>query len=100
MEGNLTPIKIARNSPGISNLLFADDSLFFFKASVDQAKVIKRVLETCQRATGQLLSANKCSLLFNELCPKETRNGIKGGLEVETTSFESKYLGYRHLMGE
>lgn len=41
-QGNLTPLKIARNSPGISNLLFADDSLLFFKASVDQAITIKR----------------------------------------------------------
>lgn len=47
-DGNLTPIKIARNSPGISNLLFADDSLLFFKASVDQAKVVKKVLEMFQ----------------------------------------------------
>ena len=25
--GHITPIKVTRNSPGISNLLFADDSL-------------------------------------------------------------------------
>lgn len=31
MENNLTPIKIPRNSPGISNLLFADDGLVFFQ---------------------------------------------------------------------
>lgn len=51
-DGNLTPIKIARNSPGTANLLFADDSLLFFKASMDQEKVVKKVLEIFQRGNG------------------------------------------------
>lgn len=35
--GRVNPIKIARNSPEVSNLLSADDNLIFFKASIDQA---------------------------------------------------------------
>jgi hypothetical protein len=30
-ERKLTPIKVARNAPGVSNLMFADDSLLFSK---------------------------------------------------------------------
>lgn len=41
LGGNISPVKVARNSPGISNLLFADDSLVFFKASCEQARVVK-----------------------------------------------------------
>lgn len=91
--GRLTPIKIARNIPGISNLLFADDGLLFFKATVDQATTVKKVLIAFQRCTGQLLSASKCSLLFNEQCPAETREEIKGVLCVESSCFESIILG-------
>lgn len=91
--GSLTPIKIARNSPGISNLLFADDSLIFFKATVEQAATVKKVLDTFQRCTGQLLSPNKCSLLFSEPCLADTREGIMSILGVESASFESTYLG-------
>jgi hypothetical protein len=47
-EGNLTPLKVARNSPGISNLLFADDSLLFFKASTGQARKVKDILTLFQ----------------------------------------------------
>lgn len=65
-DNNLTPIKIARNSPGISNLLFADDSLLVFKATMEQAERIKSILDTFQKCTGQLLSASKCSLLFSD----------------------------------
>lgn len=92
-EGNITPIKIARNSPGISNLLFADDSLIFFKATVGQAEIMKKVLTTFQRCKGQLLSESKCSLLFSEHCPEEVRDEIKRILGVVASTFESKYLG-------
>ena len=84
---------MARGSPGISNLLFADDSLLFFKASPTQARRVGEVLEEFQLATGQLLSRNKCSLLFCEACPAQVRDDIKEILGVEAASFESKYLG-------
>ena len=48
----ITPIKVARGSPGISNLLFADDSLLFFKASHGEALVIKDVLKSSNEARG------------------------------------------------
>lgn len=89
----LSPIKIARGNPGISNLLFADDSLLFFKASVDQAHSINETLATFQKCTGQLLSPSKCSLLFSEACPIPVREEIARVLGVVSTVFESKYLG-------
>lgn len=58
-NGRITPIKIARGSPGISNLLFADDSLLFFKASIQEAAVVKGALECFQQGSGQLLSPQK-----------------------------------------
>lgn len=51
-ENTLSPIKIARNSPGISNFLFADDSLIFFRADPRQAETIKSVLAKFQKCTG------------------------------------------------
>jgi hypothetical protein len=42
--GNIQELKICRRSPGISHLLFADDSLLFFKANEEQAMKIKGVL--------------------------------------------------------
>lgn len=92
-EGNIMPVKVARGSPGISNLLFADDSLLFFRASIDQTKAVKEARETFQRATGQLLSANKCSLLFSKKCPSDLQSGIRDVLETVSSTSESKYLG-------
>jgi hypothetical protein len=92
-NGGITPIKVARGCPGISNLLFADDSLLFFKATAHQARRVKEVLKEFQMATGQLLSHNKCSLLFSETSITQEREEIKEILGVESASFESKYLG-------
>jgi hypothetical protein len=55
-NGNLQELQICKRSPGISHLLFADDSLLFFKAKLDQANVIKKVLHEYESGTGQLLS--------------------------------------------
>lgn len=92
-KGSPTPLKIARNSPGISNLLFTDDSLLFFKANVEEARKVKEILNIFQRSSGQLLSQSKCSLLFSEACPVQVREEIKEILGVTISVFESKYLG-------
>jgi hypothetical protein len=36
-EGKTTPIKVAKNAPGVSNIMFADDSLLSFKATSEEA---------------------------------------------------------------
>jgi hypothetical protein len=92
-EGALNDLVICRRAPGISHLLFADDSLMFFEGSVEQAMVVKDVLDNYERCTGQLVSLGKCSILFGEKCSAEAQASIKGILKYETTCFEEKYLG-------
>jgi hypothetical protein len=45
-------LKITRHAPGVSHLLFADDVLLFFKASVEQAGHIKSLLNRFERGMG------------------------------------------------
>lgn len=92
-EGRITPLKIAHGTPGISNLLFADDSLLFFIASRDQAKVVRDSLDIFQRCPGQLSSNNKRLLLFSDCCSEQVQQEIKLVQGVRTSTFESKYLG-------
>ena len=97
--GKITPLKVARGSLGISHLLFADDSLLFFKADSDEARSIKNALNKFQHGTGQLLSPSKCPMLFSRACPSQVRNEIKHILDISAVTFEERYLGLPTLEG-
>jgi hypothetical protein len=89
----LQDLKCCRGAPSISHLLFADDSLMFFKATGDQAKVVRQAIMSFEKCTGKLISPSKCSVLFSHACPVETQDEIKRTLIVTQSSFEEKYLG-------
>ena len=90
---SIEPVKICRNAPGISHLLFADDSLLFFKAAPHQAIRVKAVLDNYAHSTGQLINPDKCSIFFGRACQEETRMEVKEVLQVSKDTFETKYLG-------
>jgi hypothetical protein len=92
-KGTITPLTVAHGAPGISNLLFADDSLLFFKATLEEARAVDSTLKIFQRCTGQLLSPSKCSIMFSSICPEAIQLEVKSTLSVTTTTFEEKYLG-------
>ena len=91
--GNIDGVKVCRRALSVSHLLFVDDSLLFFRANVHQALVIKDVLSTFERCSGQLLSPNKCSLLINENCDQQIADQVRLTLGVERLDFKAKYLG-------
>jgi hypothetical protein len=86
---------IYRRAPGISHLLFADDSLLCFEGSVEQATIVKRVLDDYEKGTSQLVSTGKCSILFlyGSKCYVGVQHEIKDILRYEIEAFEEKYLG-------
>lgn len=92
-QDSITPMKVCRRAPGISHLLFADDTLLFFKADSEQAERVKHVLEIYAKGTGQVINPNKCSILFSPICPTSTQECIKGTLQITQATFEAKYLG-------
>ena len=50
--GTIQELKVCRNALGISHILFADDTLLFFKFVPEQAAEIKDVLQIYGRCTG------------------------------------------------
>ena len=74
-------------------MLFADDTLLFFKANVEQASLAKQALDLFAQCTGQLINPAKCSIMFNEHGDTMEQDQVKHILEVQLSSFETKYLG-------
>jgi hypothetical protein len=51
-DQRLKELKICHRAPGISHLLFADDTLLFFEATKVHASVLSEVLKKYERNTG------------------------------------------------
>ena len=51
-KGLIRGCKIARNAPSVSHLLFADDSLLFFKANMVEAQYIQQCLLLYEKVLG------------------------------------------------
>lgn len=77
----------------VSHLLFADDSLLFFKANVESAHEIKEVLQAYCTASGQQVNMDKSSIHFAKGVSRNPRGEIMGLLDVHNMSLSYKYLG-------
>ncbi|XP_020164172.1 uncharacterized protein [Aegilops tauschii subsp. strangulata] len=84
---------MASSAPPVNHLLFADDSLLFFKANVEGAEEVSQLLEIYARASGQRINKDKCSLFFSKGCPESIRADIKTILQIPNEQLNEKYLG-------
>jgi hypothetical protein len=73
-QGWLQEVHVCRRAPGISHLLFADDTLLFLEAKMDQAKIIHDVLRKYERCTGQFINPAKCSMMFGSTYTNEDKD--------------------------
>jgi hypothetical protein len=92
-QGRLEGLRVSHRAPSITHLLFADDSLLFFRANAVQAQNVKDALTIFERCTGQLLNPSKCSMLTREGREDDQIQQVRDILRVERIAFEEKYLG-------
>jgi len=85
--------QICRGTPPISHLLFADDSIFFCKASLDQARAIGSVLRLYEKASGQQVNFGKSSISFGRGIRRHRREEIIQALDIREVLAQDKYLG-------
>jgi hypothetical protein len=85
-NNHLKELKICRRTPGISHLLFADDTLVFFETSAGQAAMLRGVLEKYEKGTGQLINPAKSSLLFGSGCSEEDKGQVMHTVQVRNTA--------------
>lgn len=61
-RGDIHGIAIAKGTPKVSHLLFADDGFLFFKAISSEAYHFKTILELYANASGQVINLEKSSV--------------------------------------
>ena len=99
LEGRIHGVAICRRAPQISNLLFADDSLLFCRASSNEAEEIADILQVYAKASGQSINLEKSSMLFSTNTPCDKKEEIKETLGVKEVDRFETYLGLPTLIG-
>ena len=98
-RGLINGVRFGRGNLRVSHLLFADDSLIFFRASVDECEEVGRCLATYASASRQSVNFSKSDVCFGHSVPEATKTLVAGSLGVAITECHKKYLGLPTFSG-
>ena len=99
-HGNIRGISVCKGAPQISHLFFADDSIVFWRANVDEGRRILKVLEDYEGESRQKLNKDKTSLFFSKNTKREVQEQIKQIFGAQIIQHYEKYLGLLPLVGK
>lgn len=85
-NGTVQGIQIAGTAPLVNHLLFADDSLLFFKTSAENASCVQTSLANYCDASGHKVNLAKSSIFFSQGCVQEVRDEVKAITHIANES--------------
>lgn len=91
--GQFQGIRIHNRDPSISHLFFADDTMFFFKASTEACQNIATVINRFCDISGQLLNLRKSFVKFSPNIPEGIQQQYKEILRMESATSLGTHLG-------
>ncbi|XP_074315228.1 uncharacterized protein LOC141651412 [Silene latifolia] len=92
-------IRVSPTAPAISHLLFADDSIFFVRATVEEAEAVNGILRRYETASGQLVSLDKTTVSFSKGVSDGRRDSVAERLGVSVIEEQARYLGLPTVIG-
>uniref|UniRef100_A0A803PF28 Reverse transcriptase domain-containing protein n=1 Tax=Cannabis sativa TaxID=3483 RepID=A0A803PF28_CANSA len=84
----------------LSHLFFADDSLIFLDATMEESSTLKEVLETYENLSGQCINFEKTDLCVGCKIDESTAAALASNLGVTLVKQHSKYLGMPTFVGK
>jgi hypothetical protein len=98
-EGYLQGIKLSQQGPMLSHLFFADDSLFFLKATPENCTQIMKIIDVYCTASGQLVNSAKSSICYTPNMDIVAVNNLCAILGVPATINPGRNLGLPTIWG-
>ncbi|XP_074341815.1 uncharacterized protein LOC141679206 [Apium graveolens] len=98
-QGKITGCKIHQQAPAVTHLFFADESFLFYKASLEEVREIKRILQQYEQQSGQAINFQKFGIYFSANVRVDKQVDIKSFLEVHNNLSTGRYLGLPSLIG-
>ncbi|XP_074278272.1 uncharacterized protein LOC141601866 [Silene latifolia] len=99
-DGNfIKGIKICKNGPDISHLLFADDSLFFIRGDYGDLDFLMNIIDEYCVASGQCINTDKSSILFSPNCSLMTVKKCLTEYKFASKNDLGNYLGLPTSIG-
>jgi hypothetical protein len=99
LDTHISGVPILVRGQRIGHLLFANDSLLFFRATIEEWENLSQVLHHYELASGQQLNAAKTSTFFSRNTRAEFRDYISTSVGLQTTACFDKYLGLPAMVG-
>ena len=93
-------VAVCRGASRIFHLLFADDSIVFCRASLEEASRVMKVLVDYEGDSGQRLNKEKTSLFFSKNTSREVQDQVKSFFGVQIIRHYERYLGLPPLVGK
>lgn len=92
-NGTLHEIRLARGSPRVNHMLFADDTMIFFQASEESCTSLKKIILHYEEALGQQTNKGNSFLFFSSKTPDDRKAIVKEPLRITDVGGTGKYMG-------
>ena len=92
-------IRVARASPRINHLPFADDTMFFCKASPRSCDALMTIPMKYEQPSGKVINPAKSFVTFAKKTPADVKTRVKLCLGIDREGGVEKYLGLPEHFG-
>ncbi|XP_074346913.1 uncharacterized protein LOC141685724 [Apium graveolens] len=91
-------VKVCKQAPSITHMLFADDSYLYCKAGESEAHTMMEILRKFELASGQKVNKLKSSVFFSTNTGLEKKNQICDIIQMGEADENCSYLGLPNMM--
>ncbi|KAK5812257.1 hypothetical protein PVK06_027680 [Gossypium arboreum] len=97
VAGSWNSIRLSRSGPKLSHLFFTDDLVIFGKAEMNQAQVLKEILQRFCDFSGHKISTRKSNMYFSKRVDPSVYDQINQFFGFQKVSNIGRYFGVPHL---